>query len=55
MDTPYFDKTIKDGIKLELLEILKKIDWNLDYGQVKLQIRNGEVTLIAIERTIRVD
>jgi len=37
----------------ELKEELDKIDWKkyLDYGNIKVQVRNGKETLIAIERT----
>jgi len=38
---------------IELKEELDKIDWRkyLDYGSIKVQVRNGNETLIAIERT----
>jgi len=38
---------------IELKEELKKIDWKkyLNYGNVRIQIREGKLTLIAIERT----
>ena len=41
----------------ELKKELDKIDWqkHLDYGSVKIQIRNGKPTLVTIERTIRLD
>jgi len=47
------DKPVKKSI--DLIEVLKKVNWNLDYGQIRLQIRDYKVTLIAIERTIKVD
>ena len=34
---------------------LEKIDWNLDYGSVKVQIREGKPSLITIERTVKLD
>ena len=34
---------------------LDKIDWGLDYGSVKIQIRQGKASLIVIERTIKLD
>lgn len=40
---------------LELKKSLDKIDFHLDYGSVKLQIRAGRVTLITIERTVKLD
>jgi len=39
----------------ELKKELEKIDWKLDYGSVKIQIRNGKPTLITIERTVKMD
>jgi len=39
----------------ELKKQLDKIDWNLDYGSVKVQIRNSKPTLVTIERTIKLD
>jgi len=38
---------------LELKKELDKIDWGkyLDYGSVKMQIRQGKKTLLVIERT----
>lgn len=40
---------------LELKKELEKIDWPIDYGAVKIQIRNGKPTQITIERTVRLD
>ena len=40
---------------LELKKQLEKIDWHLDYGSVKIQIRNGKVTLLTLERTVKLD
>ena len=39
----------------ELKKQLEKIDWTIDYGSVKVQIRNGKPTLITIERTVKLD
>jgi len=47
------DKSKKDSV--DLLERLKDIDWGLDYGSVKVQIRDSKVTLVTIERTVKVD
>ena len=38
-----------------LTEELKLIDWPIDYGSVKIQIRNGKPTTVAIERTVKLD
>jgi len=40
---------------IKLKKELEKIDWNLDYGSVKVQIRNGKVTLLTVERTVKLD
>ena len=40
---------------IELKKQLDKIDWNLDYGSVKITIRNSKPTLITIERTVKLD
>lgn len=34
---------------------LEKIDFKLDYGSVKIQIRNKKPTLVTIERTVKLD
>ena len=39
----------------ELKKELEKVYWNLDYGSVKVQIRQGKPTLITIERTVKLD
>ena len=42
----------------ELLRLeLDNIHWEdiLDYGSVKIQIRNGKPTLVTIERTVKLD
>ena len=44
---------LKDDI--ELKKQLEKIDWPIDYGSVKVQIRNGKVTLLTLERTVKLD
>ncbi len=38
---------------IELKKELEKIDWEkyLEYGSVKIQVRNGKKTLTTIERT----
>ena len=40
---------------LELKKELDKIDWPIEYGSVKIQIRQGKPTLIVIERTVKLD
>jgi len=34
---------------------LEEIDWPIDYGNVKIQLRAGKPTLVTIERTIKLD
>ena len=40
---------------IELKRELDKVDWTIDYGSVRIQIRNGKVTTVAVERTIKCD
>jgi len=44
-----------DKKDIELKEQLEKVDFNLDYGSVKIQIRNGKPSLLTIERTVKLD
>ena len=45
------DKTpIQD---VQLAQELMKIDWPLEYGQVRVKLREGRLETIAIERTIQ--
>jgi len=39
----------------ELIEELEKVNWPIEYGTVKVQIRNGKPTLATIERTVKLD
>ena len=39
----------------ELKKELEKINFQLDYGNVKIQIRNGKIAFLAIERTVQLD
>jgi len=39
----------------ELKEQLEKIAWPIEYGNVKIQIRQGKPTLVTIERTVKLD
>jgi len=41
--------------KKELENILKKVDLQMDYGSIKIQIRNGKPTLATIEKTVKLD
>ncbi len=40
---------------LDLKSQIEKVDWKLDYGSVKIQLRGGKPTLVIIERTIKLD
>ncbi len=44
-----------DSKDLELKKELEKIDWPIEHGSVKVQIRYGKATLITIERTLKLD
>jgi len=48
-------ENIKSQQDKELKQSLDKIDWPIYYGNVRIQIREGKVTLVTIERTIRLD
>jgi len=39
----------------ELKELLEKIVWPIEYGSVKVTLRNGKPTLVTIERTVKLD
>jgi len=39
----------------ELKKQLEKVDWPIEYGSVKIQIRQGKPTLAIIERTVKLD
>ncbi len=38
-----------------LREAVKAVDWPLDYGSIKIQIRGGKAALLVIERTVKLD
>jgi len=40
---------------INLKKQLEKIDWPIDYGNIKVQLRAGKPTLITIERTVKLD
>ena len=40
---------------VKLKEQLEKIAWPIEYGNVKIQIRQGKPTLVTIERTVKLD
>lgn len=46
---------IENQKDLELKKSLEKIDWPIDYGIIKIQIRQGKPTLVTIERTVKLD
>lgn len=39
----------------ELNKALEKIDWPIEFGSLKIQIRNHKPTLITIERMVKLD
>ena len=39
----------------KLKEQLNKIDWPVEYGIIKVQVKAGKPTLVTIERTVRLD
>ena len=46
---------IQNQQDLELKKQLEKIDWPINYGSIKIQIRNGKPTLVTEERTVKLD
>lgn len=38
-----------------LKEELEKINWPIDYGSIKIQIRQGKPYLMVVEKTIKLD
>jgi len=46
---------IQNQQDIEFKVQLDKINWTIDYGSVKIQIRNGKPTLVTIERTVKLD
>ena len=46
---------ITNSQDIELKKQLEKIDWPIEYGNVKIQLRAGKPTLVTIERTIKLD
>jgi len=39
----------------ELKDKLNQIKWPIEYGNIKIQIREGKPTLIYVEKTIKLD
>ena len=39
----------------ELKKSLEGINWPIDYGIITVQLRGGKVTLLKIERTVKLD
>lgn len=46
---------IENPKDLELKKQLDSIKWPIEYGSLKLQLRAGRVTLVTVERTIKLD
>ena len=44
-----------DEKDIELKKSLELVIWPIEYGTVKVQIRNGKPTLVTIERTLKLD
>jgi len=38
-----------------LKQQLDKIDWPIYYGSIKVQLRDGKITLVTVERTVKFD
>lgn len=39
----------------DLKEQLEKVDWPIEYGTITVQVRNGQPSLLKIERTVKLD
>jgi len=46
---------IQNQQDIDLKKQIEGIDWTIDYGNVKIQIRQGKPTLVTIERTVKLD
>jgi len=46
---------IENQKDLELKKQLEKVDWPIEYGIMRIQLRAGKPTLVTIERTIKLD
>ena len=46
---------IQNQRDIDLKKQLEKIVWPINYGSVKIQIRNGKPTLVTEERTVKLD
>ena len=56
MNTEQHNQNQQDlELKKELKAYFEKITVPIDYGSVKVQIRDGKPTLITIERTVKID
>jgi hypothetical protein len=40
---------------VDLKKQLEKVDWPIDYGNIRIQLRAGRPTLVTVERTIKLD
>ncbi len=48
-------KILQEERDTELKAELEKVDWPIDYGTIKIQIRNGKPSLATIEETVKLD
>ena len=39
----------------KLKQQLEGIDWPIEYGNIKIQLRAGKATLLIIEKTVKLD
>ena len=39
----------------ELKRQLDKIEWPIEYGNIRIQLRAGKPTLLVIEKTVKLD
>ena len=48
-------KILQEERDQDLKTELEKVDWPIDYGTIKVQIRNGRPTNATIEETVKLD
>ena len=46
---------IQNSQDAEFKRQLERIDWPIEYGNIRIQLRASKPTLIVIERTIKLD
>lgn len=39
----------------ELTKALQGVPWPIQYGSVKVQVKEGKPTIVTIERTVKID